>query len=183
MKLFHSVTEFVSPELVETISRNLREDKAKILSTIQTTIASIFEIMVDKKESKRLHVLLKHAGSSSILLNYSSLFREEMSFRNKRTASKFSEHLFQEQEEEFFYIINSISGLSEQNAKKIISRVMLLLAAYLGEFLVSGISLSTLKDYLEDEQYDFQQYIPLEMSTIVERSKFTSMHKLWATLF
>lgn len=183
MKLFKSVTEFISPELVKAISRNLREDRTKILSAIQTTIASTFEVIVEKKESRRLYLLLRYAGSSNILLNYYSLFREEMSFQHERTVAKFSEHLFQEQEEEFFYIISYISGLSEQNAKKIIPRVILLLAAYLGEYLVSGISLSTLKDYLEDERYDFQQYIPLEMSTIVEKSKFISMHKLWATLF
>ncbi|PQL94685.1 DUF937 domain-containing protein [Apibacter adventoris] len=183
MELFNSINEFISPKLVQDISKDFKEDESKILSAIQTTIASILEILIEKKENKKFILLLKYAGSSGLLFNFSDLFSDKICTQNKKIVSKFIQYLFQDKKDKFINIISLDSGLSKENAKKIIFRIILLCAAFIGESLLSGINFSVLKNHIEDERFNFQQYIPIEMNSLVDKLKSFSTYKLWSSLF
>lgn len=177
--LFNSINEFVSPEIISTTSSSLKEDKSKVSSAIYTTIASLLEIIVEKKDKKKLESILKRAGHSNTLLNISNLFRG-----NNVSNVSLIHYLLKDKVGAFKDIVASSSGITKENAKKIVFEVSSLVAAFFGEKLVSGINFSNLTEQLEDERITYQLYIPLEMTEVVESSSSKAFltQKLWLAL-
>ncbi len=182
--LFNSINEFISPEIISITSFSLGEDKDKVSSAIQITIASLLEILTEKGENKNLELILKESGSYHTLQNTTNLFGGEINIQRHQSNIQFLHYLLKDDLTKFSSIIASSSEITEKNAKKIVSRVSSLLTAFLGEKLVSGIHFSSLIEQLDEEKINFQYYIPFEMSAIVEKSSSKAFltQKFWLAL-
>ncbi|MDR2122253.1 MAG: DUF937 domain-containing protein [Flavobacteriaceae bacterium] len=181
--LFNSIVEFISQESLVETSRTLNEEPSKVSSAMHAIISSLLEAIIEKDEKKKLGLFLKCIGSSHMLLHVSDLFSMELSFHKQRISAKFLTYLFKNNVEEYYSVIASSSGITKESAKEIVPKVTLLVAAFLGEKLISGIRLSDLIEQLKDEKNDFKKHTPPKAFKVIKKSSTPTffIQKLWAT--
>lgn len=183
--LFNSISEFITPDIVSNISKISKEKESNITQAIQTTTASLLELILEKGEQKKMESILKGIANMNILFSVSNLFLDKTNLKKQCVSLKFLTYLLKDRLEEYYSLIATSSHVSLINSKNIVARLGLLIPAFLGEKIVSNISLATLLNQLQDERGDFQIYIPFEMSEILEQSHIKAFleQKFWMSFF
>jgi hypothetical protein len=183
--LFNSISEFITPDMVSNISKILKEKESNITQAIQTTTASLLELILEKGEQKKLESIFKGIANMNILFSVSNLFLDQTDFKKQCISSKFLIYLLKDRLEEYYSLIASSSHISLTNTKSIVTKLGLLISAFLGEKIISNINFATILNQLQDERYDFQIYIPFEMSEILEKSRIKAFleQKFWMSFF
>ncbi|WP_128332005.1 hypothetical protein [Apibacter sp. HY039] len=180
--LFNSIHEFISPEIIYTTSLTLKEDNSNVLSAIQSSVASILDVIIEKRKDKKLEYIIKHMGEFNILLNATKIYNT--TFTEQNLNSNFFNYLLNNKKDLFINIIAKSSNISENSSRDIIYKTSVLISGFLGEKLISGIQFSRLLNQLEEERKDFSLYIPLEMIKITENNVFKPylLYKSWLSM-
>lgn len=174
-QLFSSLNKLITPEIISKVSSDLGENSGKVTSAIGAIIPSIFGSLVNKGEDSNVENVLKQAGNSSILSNITELFSGKTNPETQNIGSSFLNTLFGYKINSFSGIISSFSGLTSDNANKIIGMVSPLVAGFLGKKMLSGVSLKSILEQISSEKDNFLSSIPSGLTSVLGISSLAGL--------
>ncbi|MDL2214562.1 DUF937 domain-containing protein [Dysgonomonas sp. OttesenSCG-928-M03] len=181
INIYESINALITSEIVSEISASFKEDSTNIRLASESAIAGLLFSIPPKEGSSEVETAIRKAGTSYpyIRSKFTDIFTGKADETTYYLGFRFLESLFGNRVNTFTSLISHKSGLSIRNTDKLLSMISPVVAAYLGNIILTEkTSFATLLREIENEKDSYQNFIPSQLSELLEISGIGTSEQL-----